>query len=196
MELFKNIRLNIGKSILEKKEARTKRKVFYSNFSMTKSIGIVWDASIISDFPALSRFYQKMHEKNIEVKILGYFPGKELPNQYTAVRYLTCLRKADLNFFYHPVSSETDSFIRNKYDILIDINFKKLFPLQIISSLSNASFKVGLFDSGTSTDLFDLMMEINNPVDVDNYLNQIIHYLEMINSGNTNTKTTVQTVIK
>jgi len=39
------------------------------------------------------------------------------------------------------------------------------------------------------------MMEINNPVDVDNYLNQIIHYLEMINSGNTNTKTTVQTVI-
>jgi hypothetical protein len=196
MELFKNIRLNIGKSILEKKEARTKRKVFYSNFSMTKSIGIVWDASIISDFPALSRFYQKMHEKNIEVKILGYFPGKELPNQYTAVRYLTCLRKADLNFFYHPVSSETDSFIRNKYDILIDINFKKLFPLQIISSLSNASFKVGLFDSGTSTDLFDLMMEINNPVDVDNYLNQVIHYLEMINSGNTNTKTTVQTVIK
>lgn len=196
MELFKNLRLNIGKSILEKKEARTKRKVFYSNFSMTKSIGIVWDASIISDFPALSRFYQKMHEKNIEVKILGYFPGKELPNQYTAVRYLTCLRKADLNFFYHPVSSETDSFIRNKYDILIDINFKKLFPLQIISSLSNASFKVGLFDSGTSTDLFDLMMEINNPVDVDNYLNQVIHYLEMINSGNTNTKTTVQTVIK
>jgi hypothetical protein len=195
MELFKNLRLNIGKSILEKKEARTKRKVFYSNFSMTKSIGIVWDASIISDFAALSRFYQKMHEKNIEVKILGYFPGKELPNQYTAVRYLTCLRKADLNFFYHPVSSETDSFIRNKYDILIDINFKKLFPLQIISSLSNASFKVGLFDSGTSTDLFDLMMEINNPVDVDNYLNQIIHYLEMINSGNTNTKTTVQTVI-
>ena len=195
MELFKNIRLNIGKSILEKKEARTKRKVFYSNFSMTKSIGIVWDASIISDFPALSRFYQKMHEKNIEVKILGYFPGKELPNQYTAVRYLTCLRKADLNFFYHPVSSETDSFIRNKYDILIDINFKKLFPLQIISSLSNASFKVGLFDSGTSTDLFDLMMEINNPVDVDNYLNQVIHYLEMINSENTNTKTTVQKVI-
>ena len=194
MELFKNLRLNIGKSIFEKKEARAKRKVFYSNFSMTKSIGIVWDASLISDFPALSRFYQKMHEKNIEVKILGYFPGKELPNQYTAVRYLTCLRKADLNFFYHPVSSEADSFIKDKYDILIDINFKKLFPLQIISSLSNAYFKVGLFNSGTSTDIFDLMMEISNPVDVENYLNQIIHYLQMINSGNTNTKTTFQTV--
>ena len=183
MEIFKNIRLKIGKSILEKKEARTTRKVFYSNFSMTKSIGIVWDASLISDFPALSRFYQKMHEKNIEVKILGFFPGKELPDQYTAVRYLTCLRNDDLNFFYQPVSSETESFIRNKYDILIDINFKKLFPLQFISSLSNASFKVGLFDSGTSTDLFDLMMEIKNTVNIENYLDQVIHYLGMINSG-------------
>ena len=27
---------------------------------------------------------------------------------------------------------------------------------------------------------FDLMMEIKNPVDIDNYLTQVIHYLEMI----------------
>ncbi len=37
---------------------------------------------------------------------------------------------------------------------------------------------------------FDLMMEIKNPVDVENYLNQIIQYLEIINSG------TVKTVDK
>jgi hypothetical protein len=194
MELFKNIRLNIGKSILEKKEIRTTRKVFYSNFSMTKSIGIVWDASVISDFSALSRFYQKMHERNIDVKILGYYPGKELPDQYTAVRYLTCLRKNDLNFFYHPVSSESDNFIRNKYDILIDINFKKLFPLQIISSLSNSTFKVGIFESESTSNTFDLMMEMKSPIDVENYLNQIVHYLEMINSGTSNSQTTVQTI--
>jgi hypothetical protein len=27
------------------------------------------------------------------------------------------------------------------------------------------------------------MIEMKNPVDVENYLNQVIHYLEMINSG-------------
>ncbi|MCX6325836.1 MAG: hypothetical protein NT144_04180 [Bacteroidia bacterium] len=182
MEFFKNIRLKIGMALLEKKIARTKRKVFYSNFNLVKNIGIVWDASRTDDFAGLSRFYQKMLEKNIDVNMLGYFPGKYLPNQYTAIRYLTCIRKKEINFFYRPVSSETDTFINNRFDILIDLNFKKLFPLQYISSLTNAGFKVGLFDSETMNNPFDLMMEIKNPVDVENYLNQVVHYLEMINS--------------
>ena len=190
MELFRNIRLKIGKAVLAKKMARTKRKVYYSNIGLVKRIGIVWDASKPDEFPGLSRFHQKMHERNIEVNILGYFPGKNLPDQYTAIRYLRCIRKKEINIFYQPVSFETSTFISNRFDILIDINFNKLFPLQCISSLSNAGFKVGLFESEARDTSFDLMMEIKNPVDIDNYLIQVIQYLEMINSG------TVKTVDK
>ena len=93
MELFRNVRLKIGQSILAKKIARTKRKVYYSNISSVKKIGIVWDASKTEEFACLSRFHQKMQERNIEVKILGYFPGKELPDQYTAIRYLNLYKK-------------------------------------------------------------------------------------------------------
>jgi hypothetical protein len=75
MELFKNIRLKLGKNILIKKISKISRKVFYSNFDLIKSIGIVWDASNTSDFPSLTKFHQKMHERNIEVNILGYFSG-------------------------------------------------------------------------------------------------------------------------
>ena len=63
MELFKNIRLKIGKAILTRKMARTNRKVYYSNISLVKKIGIVWDASKPDEFTSLSRFYQKMHEQ-------------------------------------------------------------------------------------------------------------------------------------
>jgi hypothetical protein len=183
MEVFKNIRLKIGESMLGTKLERTSRKVFYSNFSKVKSIGIVWDASKTSDFPALTRFFQKMHERNIEVKIIAYFPGKELPDQYTAIRYLTCFKRTDLNFFYTPDSFETDSYIRNKFDVLIDLNFNKLFPLKYITSLSNSAFKVGIVETEYSEKIFDLMMEVKTPVDMEIYLNQILHYLEMINSG-------------
>ena len=183
MELLKIIRLKIGMAILSKKIARTKRKVFYSNFSQVKTIGLVWDASKPEDFPGLSKFYRKMHERNIEVKILGYYPENELPDQYTAIRYLSCIRKNEINVFYHPFSYETNTFISNRFDILIDINFKKLLPLQYITSLSNAGFKVGLLDSETYKTPFDLMMEIKTPVDIENYLNQVVLYLEMMNSG-------------
>ena len=190
MELFKKIRLNIGKSILSKKVVRLKKKVYYSNFSQVKSIGIVWDASRPIEFPSLTKFYQKMHELKIEVKIFGYYPGKNLPDQYTAIRYLTCIKKDEINTFYHPVSSETKKFINNPFDILIDINFGKLFPLKYVTSLSIARLKIGLFDHEPAETPLDLMMEIKNPVDIDNYLIQIIYYLEMI------TDKTVSTVDK
>ncbi len=186
MELFKKIRLKIGDSILRNKISRKPRKKHYSNINQVKNIGIVWDASKIEDFTFLSRFFQKMHENKTDVKIMGYFPGKNLPNQYTAVRYLSVIKKDELNFFYHPVSSESNAFLNKRFDVLIDLNFKKLLPLQYISSLSDAGFKVGLFEAENSDAPFDLMIDLKRPVGVEDYLNQVVHYLTMINSGNIN----------
>jgi hypothetical protein len=180
MELFQNIRLKIGNLILCKKLARIKRVVHYSNFKSVKNIGIVWDASQTGEFTSLSRFHQRMQDIKIEVTIFGYFPGKNLPDQYTAIRYLRCIRKDEINSFYHPDSSETDAFIRNPFDILIDINFNKLFPLICLTSLSRARFKVGLFNNESPESPFDLMMNLKNQVNIDDYLTQVIRYLEMI----------------
>jgi hypothetical protein len=187
MELFKNTRLKFGKNILNKKITRNKRRIYYSNIDLVNTIGIVWDASRPEEFISLTRFHLKMQERNIDVKILGFFPGKNLPDQFTAIRFLTFFRKGELNLFYIPVCAECNSFINKKFDILIDINFRKLFPLHYISALSNSAFKVGLYDSETNDSPFDLMMEIKNPVDIENYLNQIVQYLTMINSGTAKT---------
>ena len=69
------------------------------------------------------------------------------------------------------------------FDILIDINFEKVFPIYYISSLSKANFKVGLYDTESGNSTFDLMIELKKPVRVDDYLSNVVHYLEMINSG-------------
>lgn len=183
MELFKSIRLKAGNNLLRKKLEKTKRKVSYSNFGLVRKIGIVWDASQFDEFPVLSKFYQRMLERNIEVKILGYYPGKHLPDQYTAIRYLTCIRRNELNYFYHPISAESSSFINNAFDILIDINFHNLLPLRYLSTMSKASFKVGPGDPENNNSPFDLMLELEKPLHIEDYLNQVVEYLEMINAG-------------
>lgn len=185
MGFFNETRLQFGNSILDKKTSRFIRKPFYRNFANVRNIGIVWDASKPEEFTILAKFYQKMHERNIDVTIIGYYPGKELPDQYTAIRYLTCMKKREINFFYIPVSAEAEKFINTRFNLLIDINFDKLFPLTCISALSKADFKVGLLDPKDNSDTFDLMMELKKPVKVDEYLTQVIHYLEMINSEST-----------
>jgi hypothetical protein len=183
MEIFKNIRLNRGKTILRKKISRMKRSKFRGNINGARSIGIVWDASNPEEFTVLSQFHQKMNEKNIDVRILGYYPGKHLPDRCTAIRYLTCLKSQDINIFYRPVAQEANSFMSTRFDILIDINFRQLFPLQYISSLSMAGFKVGIFDNGFENPPYDLMMELNKNTDINTYLTQVVYYLEMINTG-------------
>jgi hypothetical protein len=183
MELFRNIRLKIGDAILRNKIAGTKRKKHFPNINEVRKIGLVWDASKTDDFACLSRFFQKMNENKTDVKIMGYFPGNNLPNQYTAIRYLSVIKKDELNFFYHPVTRDTDAFINNHFDVLIDLNFKKMLPLQYISSLSNAEFKIGLFEPENRNTPFDMMMDLKKPVNVEDYLDQIVYYLGMINSG-------------
>lgn len=182
MELFKNTRLKIAEAVLKKRLIRSNRKMVYSNFFMVKSIGVVWNASKHTEFQALTRFQQRMHERNIDVRILGYYRGKNLPDQYTAIRYLSLIRKSEINFFYIPQSTDIKSFINKKFDVLIDINFEKLFSLMYITKLSEASFKAGLYEAEENNSPFDLMMEIEKPVNVDNYLQQVIQYLEMMNS--------------
>jgi hypothetical protein len=180
MEIFRTFRLKIGNLILSKRQAALKRKSFYRDISGIKTIGIVWDAEKAADFPTLSGFHQKMNDRNINVKILGYYPAKELPDQYTAIRYLSCIRKNELNLLYIPGSTETDVFINTRFDVLIDINFSSVFPLVYITALSRAFFKVGLFTSENDSTSFDMMMEMKKPVNLKDYLDQIIHYLEMI----------------
>jgi len=183
MEMFKDFRLSRGKSVLRKRQAKLKRTRFTNNISQAKTMGVVWDASNPDDFQALSQFHQKMAERNIDVKIIGFFPGKELPAKLTAIMYLTCFKKDDLNFFYKPVAQEAGQFIHTRFDILIDINFNKIFPLTFISSLSLAGFKVGVFDNNGLESPFDLMMEFNKVTDIKTYLTEVINYLELINKN-------------
>jgi hypothetical protein len=182
MELFKNLRLKIGGSILRKKISSNVRKFNFSSFREAKKIGIVWDASNSNDFAHLARFQHQMQERKISVEILGYYAGKDLPDQLTALRYLTVIRRKELDFFYMPASTTANNFIKKDFDILIDINFKKIFPLTYITSLSKSGIKVGLLESKPVDAPFDLMIELKSPVGIENYLIQAIQYLEMINN--------------
>lgn len=183
MELFRGIRTKIGSSKIAREVARTKRKVDYNNLREVKSIGVVWDASKIEEFPSISRFHQLMNEKNIELSVIGYYPGNELPDKYTALRYLRCIKREEVNYFYLPVTRDANAFIKKSFDVLIDINFDKSLPLLYLSSLSVAKLKVGLFDNEKAGHYPDLMIELKKPVKIDDYLTQIIKYLEMIDSG-------------
>ncbi|HUS86574.1 MAG TPA: hypothetical protein VMW76_04970 [Bacteroidales bacterium] len=182
MELFKNIRLSIGKSIIRKRLGKTHRVKKFNNLRNAHKIGIVWDGTFISEFSSITNFHREMHDRGIQIDIICYFPGKILPNEYTALRYLTCFKRSDLGLFYCPETPEVEEFINTPYEIIIDINFGRHFPLYFITSLSKAEFKVGASNTINHNTL-DMTIELSGKDSITYYLDQVKHYLEMINTG-------------
>jgi len=182
MELFRNLRIRAGRSMLGSKLSRNTRKPHYNSFYNIRTIGIVWDASKPEDFTALAKFTQRMTELGKQVSIFGYYPGKSLPDQFIANRTITCLKRTEVDFFYRPSTPEAHAFIKEKHDVLIDINFGRQFTLEYITALSQASLKVGLAGADPASAPFDLMISVRNPESVEKFLEQVLYYLEMINS--------------
>ncbi|MGM0527069.1 MAG: DUF6913 domain-containing protein [Bacteroidota bacterium] len=182
MEIFNGIRLLGGRLVLNQRLKNMRRYKKFNNLHNSHKIGIVWDGSNTEDFGAITEFYQEMQKINIQVDIVCYYPKAVLPDEYTAIRYLTCIKKSDLNFFFVPQSDDIDEFINTPYEILIDINSNDYFPVKYITALSRAEFKVG-DESSTYRDKLDMTISITKKHDAAYYLQQIKYYLEMINTG-------------
>lgn len=183
MELFKNIRLNNGRSVLRKRSASVRRSGSDFNFIRAVKVGILWDATNESGYQAISSFVKKMADTGKRVEVLAWIPGKDVSDRLTGVTYLKFLRTQDLSFNFIPSSADARLFIEKKFDILIDINPARVFPLTYIATLSNSPMKVGVdIRSDSENAPYDFMIQSGGVLDVTAFLDQAVHYLSLINS--------------
>ncbi len=182
MELLNRIRLFFSRFILEQQFKRINRHKKFNNLRNAHKIAIVWDGSNIADFKAITDFFQEMQKRNIQVDVVCYYPKTVLPDEYTLIRYLTCIKQSDLNFLLIPKSDDIDEFINTPYEILIDINNNNYFPVKYVTVMSRAQFKVGA-ESSTYRDKLDMTIKMTKEYDPAYYLQQVKYYLEMINTG-------------
>lgn len=181
MELFKRLRQFTGGKILASRAGRLSRRKRFNSLHNAHKIAIVWSAENDGDLKIINSFYQEMQKRGIQTDILCYYPGHILPDNLTALRHINCFRRTDLNYLYIPVSPGIIEFINTPYEILIDINFGKHFPLRWISSLSMAELKIGSDNNGTDS-YMDITIKLNDRNETDYFLEQVKFYLEMINT--------------
>jgi hypothetical protein len=186
MELFKNFRLNLGRSMLKKRSASVKRASSIFNFSTSRNIGVLWDATDDSGYYALSAFNKKLSESGKHIEVLAWIPGKSVPDRLTGLTNMRFLKETDISWNFLPVSEDAKSFMDKQYDILIDINPSRVFPLTYIATLSPSPMKVGIDnDSDTENSPYDLMIQTGRVLDIGTFLDQTAHYLSIINNPST-----------
>lgn len=155
MDLLQRLRLFFYKKrlnrILNVNEKITRKSI---RFDRAKFIGILFDASDMSYRDEVVKYAEALKKKGKKVKLLGFINTKEAQENLT----FDFFNKKQLDFSLLPKSEIVNQFIKQPFDLLINLFFHENLPLEYISAASKARFRVG--KHSTQTHSFDLMIDM------------------------------------
>lgn len=156
-------------------------KPLVKNLDEAKSLGIIFSAQTEKDFRLATEYLKIIKEEFgiMQVRAFGYYPHKdELPflKRTVQVDYFT---KKDLNWYLKPEGKYVQDFVKEKFDVLIDLSENDLLPLQYILCMSKSRFKVGRY-SEQNLPFYDMMIDVKNK-SLAYYIEQLTIYLTNIN---------------
>jgi hypothetical protein len=145
MKFGERIKAIIGAYVLEKKLRNQKRPVTVCNINHAQNIGILYNATEYISFEIIKEFTKKLSRNNSNISILGYVDSKNLIDHYLYRKGFDFFSRNDLNWYYKPISAVAEVFIKNPFDLLIDLSLEPCYPVQYIVAISPSTFKVGKF---------------------------------------------------
>ncbi|MGE5395073.1 MAG: DUF6913 domain-containing protein [Candidatus Saccharibacteria bacterium] len=174
------MRLNsrIAKRILNSRLNSVTREKQVHNLDTAKTAGVLWMTDQKESF---GKIQDRLSKAGIKTTGICYFPVRKaiIPEGING------FTRKQTNFWTEiPSAQMIESFIQQKFDLLIDLTVNKYFPLVYIAALSQAKFKVGY--SGNAQNYFDLNIDFPTQPNAEQLADQILYYLTRIN------KTTIE----
>jgi len=157
-------------------EGRRKHQIF--NLKDAKRITILFDATLTEDIKLVKKFVLKLSSGKELVSALGYVNEKDRGFEHLSSLHFDFFSNQELNWYRKPEGMIIDNFLKEEYDILIDLSLNEFYPLTYMLVTSPAKFKVGR--SRDDINVFDLSIDYNNKHDLESLINEIHHYLNLI----------------
>jgi len=156
--LKEDFKIFIGTKILNRKIRGKTRNVRVCNINDAKKVGIVYNADYVISYELIKNLTKNLSDKGIKVDALGYVQSKKLIDHYLFRKGFDFFTKSQLNWYNKPIDRSVTDFIEKPFDILINLNLEKSYPIDYIVAMSNATFKVGRLFKGVN--YIDLMIDI------------------------------------
>ncbi len=182
MKFLTNIKHYLGKRKLDKFLLHQRRRPAVSNFESAKSIGIVYSVST-TDYQDIVEKYVDFLKGEIgfkKIRVLGYYDGPQLPsfviNQ--SLRYLYFTNKM-IDFYQHGKCKETSNFVKEDFDILIDLSQEYCVPIKQVVASSKAKLKIGRLNDENEK-FYDFMVDMPDNTPVSKFITQINMFLTQV----------------
>ncbi|MFP4555259.1 MAG: DUF6913 domain-containing protein [Bacteroidales bacterium] len=178
--MFSKFKSKIGHAKLKKQYKKIKRDKRIHNLVSARRIGVIFYAMTDKDFKLALDFVNFLSEQNLEVCLLAYYPGKEIPQEFLMRKGANLFSKKEVNWYGKPLAPFTEEFAKMDFDILIDLSMEEVFPLKWVATLSVAKFKVSSLMYPNPP--YDLLINVKQTDSLEYYISQVKHYLNLINN--------------
>lgn len=182
MSPVKNIQLSLGKLKLKKEKKKLNRNIKAFSLSNASTIGVLYNATNRNDYEVVKKFIHYLKEERKDVLALGYINSKNSEDIVKPHLNYQFFDNNNLSKIKVPTGNDVVNFMNKSFSILIDLNTEDCFPLEYISTLSRAKFKVGAIGQYRNEEC-DLTIDISQNKSLDYLIIQIKHYLKMIQPG-------------
>lgn len=164
---------------------RTKKLI---HIDSAVSIAILFELTDESVYYSIQKYLQKLQEKKVRVKAIGYSSNKLASSHFLPVLAFDFLNDKQTNWFRVPKAQSVQDFIQMDFDICINLASENIFPLKYIAALSRSRLKVGAYHNEMVEAkfkelgiIYDIMMMVEDNHDQVEFLNQIQDYLTILN---------------
>ena len=188
MNLLNQIRVKAGYYFLKKGIKSLKRSKKLVNINSAGSVGLLFELTDDTVYYAIQKYFQKLQDKKIKVKALGFASNKLVTNQFLPVLSFDFFNSKQLNWFHIPKATCVQDFIDADFDICINIASEKVFPLKYIAGMSRARLKVGAYGKELPVEeytelssIYDIMLLAESSHDQVVFLDNIHEYLTILN---------------
>lgn len=179
MKLFNKIRSAIRLFLFHRQVGKRGRTKMVMGLDESKRIGIIFDAGTAADHRLVAGFVKTLQDYGKKVSCLGYVPQKKLPGYLLSQMNWSFFQAGDFKWDLSLKTVALNDFIDDPFDILLDLSSTDLFLAKYVAALSAAKYKVGKYKTD-QLEIYDLLMQVPDTVSLQEYINNITHYLRII----------------
>ena len=182
MKFITDIKTFFGKKLLAEK-LRKPRQSAVHNYADARSVAILYREKGESFYILVKQFVKYLRTEHgiRNIMAMAYIEDKRIiPHYHVHKLKYDYFTGGDLNWRLEPVCDQIKNFVREPFDILIDLEKEPCLPLQFVLAESRAAFKVGYYHPDHEI-FYDMMLAAGENDTFDEYIKQVNHYLTRIN---------------
>ena len=179
--MFQRIRKWILHFYIDREYRLNGRVKKHVDFKEAVSVGILFLLEDEPKFKQLDMLVKNLTKQGKDVKMLGLFNDKVLPNFFIQKLKIDIFTKKDVNFLGRPSGDVIKEFIEKPFDILLDFTETEILPMDYILGMSKAGFKAGRYREDM-VKVMDLMIQKPENMDFDTFIKTTIDYISIFNT--------------